>query len=86
MWYEPVNRIAYVEPVATDPDYRRIGLGKAAVWEGIRRSGELGAEVAYVGSDQLFYKSIGFKVLYKSNCWIKHFNTGLTKICPEAYT
>ncbi len=27
MWYEPHNRIAYVEPVATDPDYRRMGLG-----------------------------------------------------------
>jgi len=25
MWYESVNRIAYVEPVATDPDYRRMG-------------------------------------------------------------
>ena len=30
-WYEMTNRIAYVEPVATDPDYRRRGLGKAAV-------------------------------------------------------
>lgn len=40
----------YVEPVATDPDYRRMDLGKAAVLEGIRRCGELGAEVAYVGS------------------------------------
>jgi hypothetical protein len=26
MWYEPVNRVAYVEPVCTDPDYRRMGL------------------------------------------------------------
>jgi predicted N-acetyltransferase YhbS len=86
MWYEPINRIAYVEPVATDPDYRRMGLGRAVVWEGIRRCGEMGATVAYVGSDQQFYKTIGFTVLYHSNCWIKHFNSKSTKICPEAYT
>lgn len=28
MWLEPVHAIAYVEPVATDPDYRRMGLGR----------------------------------------------------------
>ena len=31
MWYEPVNMIAYVEPVATDPDFRRMGLATAAM-------------------------------------------------------
>jgi hypothetical protein len=30
MWIVPENRIAYVEPVATDPEYRRMGLGTAA--------------------------------------------------------
>lgn len=73
MWYEPVNKIAYVEPVATDPDFRRMGLGKAAVWEGIRRCGVLGATVAYVGSDQEFYKAIGFTKRFDSNCWVRHF-------------
>lgn len=86
MWYEPLNRIAYVEPVATDPDYRRMGLGKAAVLEGIRRCGMLGAQVVYVGSDQTFYTAIGFKVLYKSHCWIKEFEAEKTRMCPEAYT
>ena len=28
LWFDPTNRLAYVEPVATDPDYRRLGLGK----------------------------------------------------------
>jgi ribosomal protein S18 acetylase RimI-like enzyme len=44
MWYEAANKIAYVEPVATDPDYRRMGLGKALVLEGIRRCRNLGAK------------------------------------------
>ncbi|MFN2187483.1 MAG: GNAT family N-acetyltransferase [Candidatus Promineifilaceae bacterium] len=73
MWYEPVNRYALIEPLATDPEYRRMGLAKAAVWEGIRRCAEEGADVVYVGSDQLFYQALGFKVLYKAECWIRYF-------------
>ena len=73
LWLEPVNRFGYVEPVATDPDYRRMGLGTAAVLEGIRRCGELGADVAYVGTDLPFYLAMGFKKLYTLNCWIRQF-------------
>ena len=61
MFYEPTGRFGYVEPVATDPLYRRMGLGKAAVLEGIRRCGVLGATVAYVGNDLPIYQAIGFK-------------------------
>jgi predicted N-acetyltransferase YhbS len=79
MWYDPINQIAYVEPVATDPDFRRMGLGKAAVLEGIRRCGVLGATVAYVGSDLEFYRAIGFKKIFTSNCWVK----SMTKLSIE---
>ena len=71
-WFEGTNRIAYVEPVATDPDYRRRGLGRAAVLEGIRRCGELGATVAYVGSDLAFYMAIGFTKIHASQCWTRY--------------
>ncbi len=74
IFYEPTNRYAYVEPVTTDPDYRRRGLGRAAVLEGIRRCGELGATVAYVGLNQAFYLSMGFEVIYTSECWEKHLD------------
>jgi GNAT superfamily N-acetyltransferase len=74
MFYEPTGRFAYVEPVATDPTYRRMGLGTAAVLEGIRRCAALGATVAYVGSDLEFYKELGFKVVYNSECWVKYFS------------
>ena len=70
-WYEGTNRYAYVEPVATDPDYRRRGLGRAAVLEGIRCCGGLGATVAYVGSDLAFYVALGFDKIYTSQCWTK---------------
>lgn len=71
MFIEPTNRFGYVEPVATDPHFRRLGLGKAAVLEGIRRCVWLGAAVIYVGSDQPFYTAIGFKKVHNSECWVK---------------
>jgi len=74
MFYESTSKYAYVEPVATDPDYRRMGLGKAAVLEGIRRCGIVGATVAYMGSDLEFYLSIGFKVIHTTECWLKYFD------------
>lgn len=73
LWYEPINQYAYVEPMATDPDYRRLGLGKAAMLEGIRRCRELGARVAYVGSDQAYYLASGFKTCFNSRCWEKNW-------------
>lgn len=73
MFYENKNHFGYVEPVATDPDFRRMGLGKAAVLEGIRRCAEIGAEMAYVLSDQEFYKAIGFKKVFNADCWIRYF-------------
>lgn len=73
MWYEPVNRYAYVEPMATDPDYRKLGLGRAALLEGIRRCRALGAEAAYVGSNQAFYRRIGFSSVFSSRPWQKAF-------------
>jgi ribosomal protein S18 acetylase RimI-like enzyme len=68
-WFEPVHRIAYVEPVATDPDYRRMGLARAAVLEGIRRCADLGARTALVGATLPVYLSIGFRKLYACSAW-----------------
>jgi len=73
MFYEPTRRYAYVEPVATVPIYRHLGLGKAAVLEGIRRCAALGAEIAYVGSDQAFYQSMGFTKVHNTEGWVKYF-------------
>jgi predicted N-acetyltransferase YhbS len=58
----------YVEPVTTDPDYRRKGPGKAAVLESVHRYTALDANTAYVGNDLPIYLAIGFKVLYTTQC------------------
>ena len=69
MWYDKRSKSALVEPVATEPAYRKMGLGKAAVLEGIKRCGELGATRAFVGSYQQFYYSIGFRPYAHSTWW-----------------
>jgi len=67
--FEHVNHFAYIEPVATDPNYRRMGLGKIAVLEAIRQSTKQGAKKAFVGSGQSFYRNIGFKEKYQEYLW-----------------
>lgn len=74
MWYLPGTDYALVEPVATDPDYRRLGLGRAAVLEGVSRCGQMGARMAFVGSSQQFYYSIGFRP-YSTDTWWRRKTT-----------
>ncbi|MBN1581432.1 MAG: GNAT family N-acetyltransferase [Anaerolineae bacterium] len=76
IWYEPHTKTAYVEPVATDPDYRRKGLGKAAVLETIRRAKTLGAARALVGSGLAFYRAVGFYPIFITYPWHKEWDSG----------
>lgn len=69
LWFQPVNQFAYVEPVATDPAYRRMGLAQAGLWEGLRRCAALGATEAFVGSEQPLYLALGFTRLHDTVCW-----------------
>ena len=70
-WMDRENALCWIEPVATDPDYRRMGLGTAVVLEGIRRCATEGATVAYVGSEQAFYRSMGFTAWQAQSLWRK---------------
>ena len=69
MWQDNNSQSALVEPVATDPAYRKMGLGRAAVLEAVRRCGMLGAKRAFVGSSQQFYYRIGFRPYAVSTWW-----------------
>jgi predicted N-acetyltransferase YhbS len=74
-WLEPVNRVAMVEPVCTDPDFRRMGLGRAAVLEGLRRCRDLGATLACVGSTLPVYTSVGFRPAYFQHRWVRRLDS-----------
>ena len=49
IWFDDVTRSAYVEPLATVPAHRRLGLGRALLTEGLRRLHRMGATRAFVG-------------------------------------
>jgi GNAT superfamily N-acetyltransferase len=73
MWIDPVNGVCYVEPVCTDPAFRRRGLARAAVLEAVRRCGEAGARTAYVGSVLPLYLSAGFRRVYGVSAWERNW-------------
>lgn len=59
-WYDERTDYAYLEPVCVVPKYRKMGLGKAAVYLALNHARKLGAKTAIVNSNQEFYKHIGF--------------------------
>lgn len=70
-WHDHVNRVGTFEPVGTHPAFRRMGLGRAVIIEGINRLAALDATRAWVGSGQPFYGAIGFVKKYKEISWKK---------------
>ena len=75
IWFDDTTRVGSFEPVGTSPDYQRLGLGKAVIYEGLQRLKRLGAQKAFVGSGSegasAFYTSIGFDQCDVSQMWIK---------------
>ena len=61
MWHDEKNKIGILEPVGTHPDHRRKGLAKTAIYHACNLMFEKKVEAIYVGSDQDFYKAIGFE-------------------------
>lgn len=78
VWYEPMSQIGMFEPVGTDPDYRRLGLGRALMYAGCQMLREFGATQLYVGTGTAIpatrlYESTGFSVLLTETLWRKTY-------------
>ena len=61
LWYDDVTRTGYFEPVATVPEHRWRGLGKAVMCEAMRRVREMGATLVTVAGF-----SVAANALYSS--------------------
>jgi ribosomal protein S18 acetylase RimI-like enzyme len=67
-WMDPINGVGEFEPVATRPGFRRRGLARAVMLEGLRRMEERGARMALVffkgdnAPARRLYESVGFRV------------------------
>ncbi len=76
-WFDDVSRTAYIEPVATVPAHQRRGLGKAVLFEGLRRLKRMGCKVAFVGGYSEAANALYFSVMGPehdiSEPWRKRF-------------
>ncbi|MGB8647321.1 MAG: GNAT family N-acetyltransferase [Anaerolineae bacterium] len=77
-WLDPVNRVGEFEPVGTHSAFRRRGLARAVIIEGLRRMQAAGATGAVIGpidvSDtqaMTLYESLGFHAILKSSMYAK---------------
>ena len=70
MWMDGVNDFAYLEPLATDPRYRRMGLATIALTESMKRTMRLGATYCF-GDTHSFYFGIGFETVGHRERWSK---------------
>ncbi|MBU9711913.1 GNAT family N-acetyltransferase [Evansella tamaricis] len=71
MWFIDEIKVGYVEPVCTDPDYRRLGLGKRTLLESMDRCFQMGAERIVVESSLPIYLSSGFQPQFIRYPWVK---------------
>lgn len=70
MWYDETNKYAYLEPLATAPQYRRLGLATICLTEAMKKTKALGAEYCFGGGRE-FYTSVGFDHIYNRELWKK---------------
>ena len=59
-WISEKSKTASLEPLGTVWWYRRMGLGKALITEGINRTRSYGC-TQLIGGDQQFYRDLGFE-------------------------
>jgi predicted N-acetyltransferase YhbS len=74
---DPISKITQLEPTGTHPDYRGLGLAKALIFEGLRRSVVYGASLFYIGGAAIspaankLYEVTGYTEIIKENRWTK---------------
>jgi mycothiol synthase len=72
LWYDKANRVGHLEPMGTHPDYRKRGLARELLFEGLRRLKVLGAtRMPMTGGFDPFYEAIGFRKLRTCHAWLK---------------
>ena len=74
---DPNSKIISLEPMGTNPDFRKLGLGKALLSEGIQRSMKYDPPFFYIDgaaatpAANRLYDVTGFKEKYPINSWVK---------------
>lgn len=70
-WYDGKSGFAAIEPIATLPQFRHMGLVKCAVYEAVERLYCMGAKVVIGTSAKQFLYNIGFRPFKTATIWSK---------------
>ena len=70
MWFNEANKYAYLEPLVTVPEFRKMGLATIALVESMKKTKKLGAKYCF-GDANEFYSKIGFKTICYRELWKK---------------
>lgn len=77
IWFDERSRVGIYEPIGTDPDFQKKGVGEAMIIEGLNRLKDLGAKMAYVDTSRStssgLYESTGFSNYHGFYPWNKAF-------------
>jgi len=73
---DPISKITNLEPVGTHPNYRKLGLAKALIFEGLKRAIRYNPALFYVGAANTpaanrLYDSVGYTEKLAEYCWFK---------------
>ncbi|MFW9779873.1 MAG: GNAT family N-acetyltransferase [Candidatus Heimdallarchaeota archaeon] len=74
---DPNSNIISLEPMGTNPDFKRLGLGKAIITEGIKRSMKYRPPFFYIDgaantpAANRLYDATGFTEKYAIDAWVK---------------
>jgi len=72
MWFDDKNKYAFLEPLATIPKYRRMGLATVALTEAMKKTKAMGAKYCFGGPND-FYTAIGFDTVCNWELWKKEW-------------
>ncbi len=72
MWLDKQNKYAYLEPLATVPEYRRMGIATVCLTEAMKKTKALGADYCFGGVRE-FYTCIGFETICNRELWKKEW-------------
>ena len=76
---DPDNGVCSIDPVCTDPDFQRLGLGTAAVQRCFANQRAVGGRVSYIGSlpepapGHFLYRSLGPRSRTDLSTWTRRF-------------
>lgn len=74
VWYDPVTRTAYLEPIGRDPNYARRHLSRAVLLHAVRRARNAGADLVTVAGRNppanILYASVAGSAYTPNQLWI----------------